>query len=133
MPAAAQYARAAKLGLEAQNHAAEVKLNAERKAGELLGGLERASHNRGNQHKQATSQDGAQPSEYRQALDDADVAKSTANRWQTIAKLPDEKFHSYIEGARISSIVGISSGKLSASIPNAAPMPARDLSPSGNK
>ncbi len=39
--AAAEYARAARLGLEAQNHAAEIKLRAERKAGELLAGLER--------------------------------------------------------------------------------------------
>lgn len=41
--AAAEYARAARLGLEAQNHAAEIKLRAERKAGELLRGLERAT------------------------------------------------------------------------------------------
>lgn len=39
--AAQTYARAAKLGLEAQNHAAEIKLRAERKAGELLAQLER--------------------------------------------------------------------------------------------
>ena len=39
--AAAEYARAARLGLEAQNSAAEIKLRAERKAGEMLAGLER--------------------------------------------------------------------------------------------
>jgi hypothetical protein len=39
--AAAEYARAARLGLEAQNYAAEIKLRAERKAGEMLAGLER--------------------------------------------------------------------------------------------
>jgi len=44
--AARTYARAAKLGLEAANHAAEVKLRAERKAGELLRQLERASAGR---------------------------------------------------------------------------------------
>lgn len=37
--AAHTYAQAAKLGLEAQNHAAEIKLRAERKAGELLAQL----------------------------------------------------------------------------------------------
>ena len=37
--AARTYARAAKLGLEAANHAAEVKLRAERKAGEMLSEL----------------------------------------------------------------------------------------------
>lgn len=41
--AARTYARAAKLGLEAYNHAAEVKVRAERKAGEFLKRLERGT------------------------------------------------------------------------------------------
>ena len=82
------YARAAKLGLEAANHAAEVKLRAERKAGELLGQLERAPHDRGNQHV-AKFQPGIQPeSEYRAVLTDSDIAPTTAHRCQTVAQVP---------------------------------------------
>ena len=71
------------------NHAAEVKLRAERKAGELLGQLERAPHDRGNQHV-AKFQPGIQPeSEYRAVLTDSDIAPTTAHRWQTVAQVPD--------------------------------------------
>ena len=87
--AARTYARAAKLGLEAANHAAEVKLRAERKAGELLQQLERAPHDRGNQHV-AKFQPGIQPeSEYRTVLTDSDIAQTTAHRWQTVAPLAE--------------------------------------------
>ena len=41
------YAKAAKLGHEAQNHAAEIKLRAERKAGEMLAGMEKQAGSRG--------------------------------------------------------------------------------------
>ncbi len=94
--AARTYARAAKLGLEAANHAAEVKLRAERKAGELLGQLERAPHDRGNQHV-AKFQPGIQPeSEYRAVLTDSDIAPTTAHRWQTVAQVPDEVFEEHV-------------------------------------
>ena len=69
------------------NHAAEVKLRAERKAGELLQQLERAPHDRGNQHV-AKFQPGIQPeSEYRAVLTDSDIAPTTAHRWQTVAQV----------------------------------------------
>ena len=86
--AARTYARAAKLGLEAANHAAEVKLRAERKAGELLAQLERAPHDRGNQYT-AASQPVTQPSEYSAVLEESDINRMTAHRWQTVAPLAD--------------------------------------------
>ena len=65
------------LGLDAQNHAAEVKIRAERKAGDLLLQLERSNHDRGNQYK-AKFQDGIQPSEYREVLEEQDIPTTTA-------------------------------------------------------
>ena len=69
--AARTYARAAKLGLEAQNHATEIKLRAERKAGELLGELDRGKPNPNgtNQHTAVSRQAVGEPSEYRQAIE----------------------------------------------------------------
>lgn len=71
--AAATYARAAKIGLEAQNHAAEIKLSAERRAGELLKQLEKngvpqgvAGPGRGNKNLS----DVGQVSEYATVLTD---------------------------------------------------------------
>ena len=65
--AARTYAKAAKLGLESQNEAAEIKIRAERKAGDLLARLERDTEFHGNQA--VTFHDGkSPPSEYREVL-----------------------------------------------------------------
>ena len=84
--AARTYAKAAKLGLEAANHAAEVKLRAERKAGELLQQLERApGPGRGNTEEKIFQAGKSFPeSEYRAVLTDSDIAPTTAHRWQSL-------------------------------------------------
>lgn len=89
--AARTYARAAKLGLEAANHAAEVKLRAERKAGELLQQLERS---KGGDSR--SFQPGTSASEYREVLTENDIAPTTAHRWQTVATVPDEVFEEHV-------------------------------------
>lgn len=95
--AAAEYARAAKLGLEAQNSAATIKLRAERKAGELLAGLERGQGpGRGNTAEKISS-NGNLLSPYAETLADTATTYQQANRWQTVARLPEEKFEAYIE------------------------------------
>lgn len=94
--AARTYARAAKLGLDAANYATEIKLRAERKAGDLLAQLERGTYDRGNQYV-AKSQPGIQPpSEYRTIITENDIAPTTAHRWQTVATIPDEVFEQHI-------------------------------------
>ncbi len=90
--AAAEYARAARLGLEAQNHAAEIKLRAERKAGELLAGLERKQGERSD----LTISSVGKGSEYREVLEDTGTPYQAAHRWQKIAALPDETFEQFI-------------------------------------
>lgn len=101
--AAQVYAQAAKLGLEAQNHAAEIKLRAERKAGELLAQLEKngvpqglAGPGRGNKNLP----DVGQVSEYRAVLDETGTTRQDANRWQKIAEIPEPVFEQEIEQAK---------------------------------
>jgi hypothetical protein len=90
--AARTYARAAKMGLEAQNHAAELKLRAERKAGELLQQLERSN---GGDRRSSEFQPGIL-NEYRSVLTENEVTPSTAHRWQFEATVPDELFEEYV-------------------------------------
>ena len=91
--AARTYARAAKLGLEAANHAAEVKLRAERKAGELLTTLAEQSkeeQRRGNRYTLESYQaDNSLETPYRAALADTATPIATAQRWQTVAPLAE--------------------------------------------
>ena len=89
--AAAEYARAAKLGLNAQNKAAEIKLRAERKAGELLGGLER------NQGARNDTLSKPVQSEYVQAYESAGATRQDANRYQNVASIPYEIFEEFVE------------------------------------
>jgi len=69
-------------GLEAQNHAAEVKLMAERKAGEMLGRLEKSEGGR----PVKNSGDVAEVSEYRRVLEDTETPERDASRRQRIAE-----------------------------------------------
>ncbi len=94
--AAGVYARAAKLGLDAQNTAAEIKLRAERKAGEMLAQLEKKPGKR----TDITSSNDGRGSEYHAVLDDTGTSRQEANRWQTEATLPEEVFEAHIAGAK---------------------------------
>lgn len=94
--AARVYARAAKLGLEAYNHAAEVKVRAERKAGEMLGQLERNKGGRPNN----SLQDVNSYSEYKEVLDDNGINYVTSHRWQQLADMPELVFEQHIEELR---------------------------------
>ena len=98
--AARTYARAAKLGLEAANHAAEVKLRAERKAGELLQQLadktEKGGDRRSNSFNDSRLESLKDGSEYRTVLTESNVATTTAHRWQTVATVPDDIFEEHV-------------------------------------
>lgn len=93
--AARTYARAAKLGLEAQNHAAEIKLRSERKAGEMLSQLQRHPTSKGGDTKSAYH-DSMPISEYKEVLDQQEIPNTTAHRWQDVAKIPDKVFEHHI-------------------------------------
>lgn len=90
--AARTYARAAKLGLEAQNNATEIKLRAERKAGDLLSQLQRQN---GGDRKSDSKPENL-INEFKEVIQEQEIPESTAYRWQTIANIPQETFENHI-------------------------------------
>jgi hypothetical protein len=92
--AAKVYAKAAHLGRESQNYAAEISLLAARKAGEILKHLERDTPQQSGAKKAAASVAG--PSEYAQTLKDTATPERTAEYWQAIAAIPTKTFQNYI-------------------------------------
>lgn len=91
--AARVYAKAAKMGLEAYNHAAEVKARAERKAGEFLAKLERGTP--GVKAELLDTASNNSPSEYKTVLDEMDIGYKAAERWQQVNKMSEEVFESH--------------------------------------
>jgi N6-adenosine-specific RNA methylase IME4 len=81
-----QYAKAADLGLAIQNHAAAVKLKAERKAGELLKQLGLRGGDRRSNHQA----DGLK-------LNDLGISQNESTRWQREAAVPEREFKRFIE------------------------------------
>jgi hypothetical protein len=91
--AAKVYAKAAHLGRESQNYAAEIALLAARKAGEILKQLDRKPGQRTD--KPAASVTGG--SEYAQTLKETSTPERTAEYWQEIAAIPTETVQNYIQ------------------------------------
>src|SRR5216683_4810780 len=92
--AARVYARQARLGLEAQNDAAEIRLRAERKLGELLAALPRQD---GGDAARARSQ---AATEVPPRLGDLGISKSQSSRWQAIAAVPAHVFDRHLADVR---------------------------------
>jgi hypothetical protein len=90
--AARHYAKSAALGFKIQNQAAEWKLRAERRAGQLLpdlvvyGGNHKANSNNG-----------------KVKLKDLGIDHNQSARWQREAKVPDEIFEQYVAQANARS------------------------------
>jgi DNA modification methylase len=77
--------------LEAQNTAAEIKLWAERKAGELLKAMPK--HPGGRPLENHRHDDGS----FTPTLADIGVDENQSRRWQTVASLPEDEFTRHIE------------------------------------
>ena len=88
-----QYAKQQKLSLEMQNNCAEIRIRAERKAGELLLDMDK---NQGGkcEHKSYLSFEatGKPP-----RLSDLCISRNQSSRWQSIASIPDMQFDERIE------------------------------------
>lgn len=84
--AARTYVKAAKLGLELQNRAAEVKLRAERKAGKLLESLKLRGGDRKSKRHRASLK-----------LNDLGVSRDQSKRWQHIACVSEAEFSKYLK------------------------------------
>lgn len=79
------YARQAKDSLEIQNYCAEIKLRAERRAGEML--AENVEHKGGRPKK---------PSHDVRVLKDAGISWNESSRWQRVASVPEAKFEEHV-------------------------------------
>jgi len=88
---ARRYASAAKLGQEAVNHAARLRVDAERKAGEVL--LERPKHPPG-----PTPRDRSDSATYLPPkISDLGISKQKASNWQAMARMPDTAYQRHIK------------------------------------
>jgi hypothetical protein len=94
--AAKVYARAAHLGQEAQNYAAEISLLAERKAGDMFAELGRAKPKATGGRVRKTEA----KSEYATALEESNTSERLAQRWQETAKIPEETFNNYLQQSK---------------------------------
>jgi len=98
------YAKQQGLGLEAQNKAAEIKIRAERRAGEILAEVERTPPaevaKRGGHAKAATAQAGPKQRTYTETIKDAGIAHGTAQRWQAEASIPEPIFEAFVATAK---------------------------------
>jgi hypothetical protein len=85
-----QYARQQKLSLEMQNRCAEIKIRAERRAGEILVNMDK--HPPGPPSGDR-SHDGTDPPR----LSDLGISKNQSSRWQSIAAIPEKDFEGRVE------------------------------------
>lgn len=88
------YARRAKASVEVINRAVAIKLMAERRAGEMLAGMEKAKNHR------STAR----------TLRAVGVSDSQSSRWQRAAKVPEQKFKEYVLGCTRNGKEATSSG-----------------------
>lgn len=80
-----KYPQSVGMGLELQNYAAEVKLRAERKAGELLAQMQLHGGDRKSQKAEA-----------RPKLEDIGITKDQSSRWQLTAVISEREFEKYV-------------------------------------
>lgn len=85
-----QYARQQKLSLEMQNRCAEIKIRAERRAGDILSDMDK--HPPGPPSGDR-SHDGTDPPR----LVDLGISKNQSSRWQSIASIPEDEFEERVE------------------------------------
>lgn len=87
---ARRYASAAKLGREAENHAARLRIEAERRAGQLLAESPKRD---GGDAMRARS---GHPTEAPPKLSDLGISKQQSSDWQRIARVPEAVFEAHV-------------------------------------
>ncbi len=91
------YAKQARFSLEMQNWCAEIKIRAERRAGEILHNMEK--HRPGPVPLRDRSYEATEPPR----LKELGISKSQSSRWQMIAAIPDAAFEERLESLRRNS------------------------------
>jgi len=94
--AARVYARERDLGLQAQNHAAEIKLRAERRLGEILSDMPKQHGARGLGTREGVESQADTPPR----LADLGISKGESSRFQQIAKIPEPVFEQHVAEAK---------------------------------
>lgn len=112
------YFRQAK-NTEAERRACEIRLRAERKAGELSSQLERAQGRR----TDIETSSNAETKSYEQQLADAGISRQQAHRWQQLAQVPDDQFEAALAAPKKPTTTGI----LAEAKPKQEPMNPRAL------
>jgi hypothetical protein len=90
------YAKQA-MNVEAERKATEVRLRAERRAGELMAVLKRESTAGLRRGAAPSSNGGTTGSEYAETLDRTGIPRQTAHRWQQLASVPAEQFERHLK------------------------------------
>jgi hypothetical protein len=87
------YARQA-MNVDAEYKARQIRIRAERKAGELMKAMQRAPTSGGGDTRSKTGRQSlpSGPSKYRAALETAGINERTARRWQELADVPKNDF-----------------------------------------
>lgn len=98
------YCKQARHSLEMQNQCAEIKLRAERRAGEML---KESELNRGGRPKNHSHDESGFP-----RLRDLGIDSNKSSRWQTISEIPDKAFEDYIQTTKSKEKELTSSGAL---------------------
>lgn len=91
------YAKQA-MDLEAERIAIDIRIRAERRAGDMMRVMQRTDHNHGNQHVAKDQREPLPKSEYAQAKSDSGISDTQAKRWQQLSKIPDEEFEGAMMG-----------------------------------
>lgn len=92
------YAKQSKQGIDDINRVTEIKLRAERRAGEMLRELPKDTGGK-HHHKSYSPQPGEnkiKPLTKDKAIADAGISKGSADRWQQIADIPEPEFERFI-------------------------------------
>jgi site-specific DNA-methyltransferase (adenine-specific) len=87
------YARQAQLGLESQNYAAEIKLRAERRAGEMLADVERSA---GRRTEKTWALAEPRSTALQAAYAQTGIKPATGKRWQAVARVPEAVFDQHV-------------------------------------
>lgn len=88
---ARRWAKRARLGREAENHATRIRIEAERKAGQIL--AEAPKHPAGRPSENRSDH----PTDLPPRLSDLGISKQQSSDWQRMAAVPDEVFEAHVE------------------------------------
>lgn len=92
--AALEAAARVAMNTEAERKAIEIRVRAERRAGTLMAEMQKARG--GDRRSENQSAAAADRSPYRKAIDKAGIPDRTAERWQELAKVPEERFEAHM-------------------------------------